>query len=204
MALNYLNKYAEQRTRIAKGARRQLYTYLNAHDAVSAQSFKLNRMMLATNGKVRKNRLRKAPTVFNDMYTDNTAFSTYMYHTTATRRRNADDLEFFNDEGIEVLIANQTCSKLKRVMITHHAVLRAFERGLWMFKDKPVSEWVGLFAECALFNRYESGLKYEASDFTEDTCTIETSGLNSVVQRSGRNADIIILTFTPGTGKEDK
>ena len=201
MSDNYLNKHNETRTRIAKGARRQLYAYLDAHDDASVGSFKLNRILLNTGGKVRQNGLRKAPSIVNNSYSNDTRFSSFVYHSTAERRRNFDDTEFFEDEGIEILTADQSTGKLKRAMITHHAILRAFERGLWMFKDKPVSEWIETFVCLALQARYVGGMKYFNSDFKEHTCVVESDGLNTVVQQAG-NASIVILTFTPSTKKE--
>ena len=198
MAHNYLNKHAETRTRIAKGARRQLYSYIQENEQASAAAFRMNQVMLGKSGKVREDRLRKGPSVYNSHYKDKDTFSAMAYHSTSQRQRNAEDTERFADEGLFIIIDAVNRSRTHEVFITHHAVLRAFERGLWLFKDTPTSEWVELFIRSAVFNYYESSVRTMNSD--KDTVVVEAELLNSVVQRSGRMA--VILTYTPPTKKE--
>ena len=197
MTHNYLNKHAETRTRIAQGARRQLYSYILDNEQASASAFRMNQIMLGKNGKVRVDRLRKGPSVYSSTYTDNAAFSAMAYHSTSQRKRNAEDTERFDDEGLFIVIDAVNRKRAQEVFITHHAILRAFERGLWVFKDHDPSYWVKMFIKSAIHNYYESSVKYNGSD--KDTFVVEADLLNSVVQRSGRMA--VILTFTPPTKK---
>lgn len=191
MLLTIKEQHKQIRERIATGAVRTLKEYIASKEDESLRYHRFNQVLLRKNKKVNAKVLKSSPTVLTITNDKGCSFSTAFSTVSPRRIRNFNE-EWFEDSGIQI-----SCSSGTTTFITDHALKRAFERALWVFKDKPVEEWIGLFDNTdTLIWSTISKTKLKP----DQTCTIEGDVLNAVVQ-AGSNDILTVLSYVHPTKK---
>ena len=190
-------KHDAIRAKIAKAATKQLFDFLKKHGKESITAFRMNQIMIGKNPKVKPNKLRKAKLVENDKLGKAKETYSMVAHYSCTQRSRTGHSEWFEDEGMSV-----RSSEGIHLLITEHALNRAFERAWWFFKGKSCEEWIEAFKSSFWLAQTEL-LRQDADEVQKnnDVFIGEYDVLNAVYQLGSKDT-IVLLTYTPPSNLE--